>query len=88
MEHRLYILSDTPVDVVYGFACIGLVGLLWSGVGGAILAMAFTRPRSELNRFIGPLKQPVLAIEDEFQGLIGLDAGIQSFDVGRWHNNG
>ncbi len=55
MEHRLYILSDTPVDVVYGFACIGLVGLLWSGIGGAILALAFTRPRSELNRFIGPL---------------------------------
>lgn len=55
MEHRLYILSDTPVDVLYGFACIGLVGLLWSGVGGAILAMAFTRPRSELNRFIGPV---------------------------------
>lgn len=55
MEHRLYIVSGTPIDVIYGFFCIGLVGLLWSGVGGAILAMAFTRPRSELNRFMGPV---------------------------------
>lgn len=55
MEHRLYIVSDSAVDAVYGFACIGLVGALWSGVGGATLAMAFTRSRSELNRFISPL---------------------------------
>lgn len=55
MEHRLYIVSNSVVDAIYGFACIGLVGTLWSGVGGATLAMALTRPASELKRFISPL---------------------------------
>jgi hypothetical protein len=55
MEHTLYIVSDSLPDVAYGYFGIGLIGLLWSGVGGAVLALAFTRPRSELQRFVGPL---------------------------------
>ena len=55
MEFRLYIASDSPLDVTYGFFGIALVGMLWSGIGGAILAMAFTRSRSELNQYIGPI---------------------------------
>jgi hypothetical protein len=49
MEHTAYILSDSFPDVLYGFACIFLVGMLWSGMGAAVLAMGFTRPRSELS---------------------------------------
>jgi hypothetical protein len=55
MEHRLYILTDTPIDVTYGFFGVALVGMLWSGVGAGILALAFTRSRSELNQYIGPI---------------------------------
>jgi len=55
MEHTFYVMSDSLPDVAYGFACIGLIGTLWAGVGGAILSLAFTRSRSELQRFVGPL---------------------------------
>lgn len=52
MEHTMYIISDSFPDVAYGYACIGLIGLLWSGVGGAALSLAFTRPRSELESYM------------------------------------
>jgi len=55
MEHTFYVMSSSVPDVAYGFACIGLIGALWAGVGGAILSLVFTRPRSELQRFVGPL---------------------------------
>ena len=51
MEHKSYISSDSFPDILYGFSCIFLIGLLWSGMGGGMLALAFTRPRSELNGY-------------------------------------
>ncbi len=55
MEQTFYVVSDSAPDVLWAFACIFLVGLLWSGIGSAILSFALTEPRSVLNGFIGPL---------------------------------
>jgi len=54
MEHTFYVVSDSAPDVLWGFSCIFLIGALWSGMGSAILSLALTRPRSELNGFLGP----------------------------------
>jgi hypothetical protein len=42
-------------DVAYGYACLFLIGALWSGIGAGILALGITRPRTELQSFAGPL---------------------------------
>ncbi|MFN0085948.1 MAG: hypothetical protein ACKVX9_11230, partial [Blastocatellia bacterium] len=42
-------------DVMYGYACLFVIGALWGGIGAGILAMGVTRSRSELERFAGPL---------------------------------
>ncbi len=42
-------------DVAYGYGCLLLIGALWGGIGGGILAQGLTRPRSELERFAWPL---------------------------------
>ena len=42
-------------DVAYGFAMLFVIGALWSGIGGGVLALGATRSRSELERFAGPL---------------------------------
>jgi hypothetical protein len=42
-------------DVLYGFACLFVIGALWGGIGAGILALGITRPRSELERFAGPM---------------------------------
>ncbi len=52
MEHNFYIISDSLPDVAYGYFGMGLIGLLWAGVGGGVLALALTRPRSELVSFM------------------------------------
>jgi len=62
MEHTFYVMSNSLPDVAFGFACIGLIGALWAGVGGAILSLAFTQPRSELQRFVGPLTAVAVAL--------------------------
>ena len=50
-----YTVSHSFPDVAYGYACLFIVGALWGGIGGAILTFALTKPRSELNRYVGPL---------------------------------
>jgi hypothetical protein len=42
-------------DVAYGYECLLVIGALWGGIGGAILALGLTRSRSELERFAWPL---------------------------------
>ncbi len=54
MEHPKYTVSDSFPDVLYGYAMLFFLGALWAGVGGAILGLAFTQPRSRLQRFVGP----------------------------------
>jgi hypothetical protein len=39
----------------YGYWCLFLVGALYSGIGGACLALAITAPRSFLESAVGPL---------------------------------
>ena len=51
MEHNYYITSDSLPDVAYGYFCFGLIAFLWTGVGAAILALAFTRRISELQNY-------------------------------------
>ena len=50
-----YTVSHSFPDVFYGYACLFTVGMLWGGIGGAILSLAFTESRSQLRHFIGPL---------------------------------
>ncbi|MBI5093701.1 MAG: hypothetical protein HZB26_14815 [Candidatus Hydrogenedentes bacterium] len=54
MEQTMYTVSDSFPDVLYGYSCLFLLGGLWAGVGGAILGLVFTLPRSHLRRFVGP----------------------------------
>ncbi len=55
MEQTFYVVSDSLPDVLWAFGGIFLVGMLWSGMGSAILSYALTLPRSVLNGFLGPL---------------------------------
>ncbi len=50
-----YTVSHSFPDVAYGYSCLFIIGALWGGIGGAILSFAVTKPRSELNRYVGPL---------------------------------
>jgi hypothetical protein len=62
MEQTFYVVSDSLPDVLWAFGGVFLVGCLWSGIGSAILSLALTRPRSELNGYIGPLAANGLAL--------------------------
>lgn len=42
-------------DVLYGYACLFVMGALWGGVGAGILALGITESRSALDKFVGPL---------------------------------
>ena len=50
MEHTFYVTSDSLIDVLYGYSILWFLGALWAGCGGAILGLALTEPRSELDR--------------------------------------
>ena len=50
MEQTFYVTSDSLPDVLFGYAMLCFLGALWAGCGGAILGLAFTEPRSELER--------------------------------------
>ena len=54
MEQTFYTLSDSRLDVLYGYTMLFFLGGLWAGVGGGILGLALTEPRSELERLIRP----------------------------------
>lgn len=55
MEQTLYTVSDSFLDVLYGYSVLFLLGGLWAGIGGAVLGLAFTLPRSHLQRLADPL---------------------------------
>jgi hypothetical protein len=42
-------------DVLYGYACLFVIGGLWGGIGAGVLAFGVTRTRAELEAFAGPL---------------------------------
>ncbi len=48
MEHTMFGVSDSFPDVLFGYAMLFFLGALWAGVGGAILGLAFTLKRSQL----------------------------------------
>ena len=50
MEHTFYVASDSFPNVLFGYTMLFFLGALWAGCGGAILGLAFTEPRSELER--------------------------------------
>lgn len=54
MEQTMYSVTDSFADVYYGYAMLFLFGALWAGIGGAILGLAFTLPRSAIQRLAGP----------------------------------
>jgi hypothetical protein len=51
MEHNWYINSNSLVDTAYGYFGFGFIAFLWTGVGAAILALAFTKKISELEKY-------------------------------------
>jgi len=50
-----YTATDSFVDILYGYWAFVLAGAMWGGVGGGILGLGFTLPRSQLNAFVAPL---------------------------------
>lgn len=50
-----YTAHSSVLDVTYGYGCLLVIGALWGGIGGGILALGLTRTRSELERFASPL---------------------------------
>jgi hypothetical protein len=54
MEHPKYVLTDSFPDVLYGYVMLFFLGGIWAGIGGAMLGMALTMPRSKLFMFVGP----------------------------------
>lgn len=55
MEHTFYVLSASFPDVLYGYTMLFLIGALWAGCGGALLGLALTESRSELECLTRPL---------------------------------
>ncbi len=54
MEQTFYTVTDSFLDVVYGYSCLFLLGGIWAGIGGGVLGLALTLPRSHLERFVPP----------------------------------
>ncbi len=50
-----YTAASSFPDVLYGYACLFVIGALWGGVGAGILALGITEARSALEKFVGPL---------------------------------
>ena len=48
MEQTFYVASDSFPDVLFGYSMLFFLGALWAGCGGAVLGLALTEPRSEL----------------------------------------
>jgi len=76
-----YTASSSLPDVVYGYACLFVIGGLWAGIGSALLALSVTKPRSYLERFAGPLV--VLWVTWLIMDLSGLTAWM----VDNWYLN-
>lgn len=89
MEHTFYVVSDSGPDVVWAFACIFLVGMLWSGIGSAVLSFALTLPRSVLAGFAGPLAANGAALCATYLAYaVRPDWGnaVESFGVAHFHD--
>jgi hypothetical protein len=54
MEQTFYALSDSFPDVLYGYTMLLFLWALWAGIGGGVLGLALTEPRSQLQRLIRP----------------------------------
>lgn len=50
MEQTFYVLSDSFIDVLYGYTMLFFLGALWAGIGAGVLVLAFTEPRSRLEQ--------------------------------------
>ena len=50
----MYAVSGSFPDVLYGYTMLFFLGALWAGIGGGVLGLALTEPRSELERLIRP----------------------------------
>lgn len=54
MEQTFYVRSDSFPDVLYGYSVLFFLGALWAGIGGGVMGLALTEPRSELERLARP----------------------------------
>lgn len=50
-----YTAHSSLLNVWYGYAGLFVIGALWGGIGGGILGLGLSWPRSALERFVGPL---------------------------------
>lgn len=50
-----YTATDSFADILYGYSAFVLVGAMWGAIGGGLLGIALTLPRSQLTALIGPL---------------------------------
>jgi hypothetical protein len=74
-----YTAASSLPEVLYGYACLFLIGGLWAGIGSGVLAISVTQPRSYLEQFARPLI--VLGLVWMSLDLTGLTDRL----VGRWY---
>lgn len=55
MKDIAYAHSSDPWTVLYGFACIFILGFIWTAPGGAGIAIAAFFTREELTKFFAPI---------------------------------
>lgn len=89
MEQTFYVLSDSFVDVLYGYTMLFFLGALWAGIGAGVLAFAFTEPRSRLEQ----LSRVFALISTVFLGVYFLmflmpaqREALETLTVRRFHN--
>ncbi len=84
-----YTVSDSFPDVAYGYTCLFIIGMLWGGLGGGLLAFGLTWSRSLFSGFIRPVLLLALAYT-ALNLMLGyfsdLSQAIESFGMRHLHD--
>jgi hypothetical protein len=77
MKTVAYAHSTDPVTVVYGFACLFVLGFCWAAPAGTGIALPAFLDREELTKFFVPLSTVLAAwyLQDVFRGLFRVALG-------------
>jgi hypothetical protein len=83
MKTLAYTHSSDPATVLYGFACLFVIGFAWAAPGGAGAALPFSIDREELTKFFGPLCAVFFAwyLQGVFRNSVRLAAGSEASAV-------
>ena len=74
-----YTVSYSYPDVVYGYSALFTVGMLWGGIGGAILSLGLTKSLQDLRNAV----LPVAVMGGLFAGVWALGWLVPEFRIGQ-----